>query len=64
MVTRESAEANKDITITHSHLNDNTVAGIALNGKQVFGVQFHPEPTAGPHDSIYLFDQYIAYLKK
>lgn len=64
VVTRESAEANKDVVITHSHLNDNTVAGIALKGKKAFGVQYHPEPTAGPHDSIYLFNQFIEYLKK
>lgn len=59
VVVRESAESNNDIEITHSHLNDGTVAGIALKNKDVFSVQFHPEPSVGPHDSFYLFDQLI-----
>lgn len=64
VVTRESVEKNEDIIITHSHLNDNTVAGIALKGKNVFSVQFHPEPSVGPHDSLYLFDQLIENMEK
>ena len=41
------------------HLNDDTIAGIELTNKPVFSVQYHPEASAGPHDSRYLFDQFI-----
>jgi carbamoyl-phosphate synthase small subunit len=63
VVSRESAESNANIEITHSHLNDNSVAGIALKGGSVFSVQYHPESSAGPHDSRYLFDQFIENMK-
>lgn len=62
VVSRISAEDNDNIEITHSHLNDNTVAGIALKDKLVFSVQYHPESSAGPHDSRYLFDQFISNM--
>jgi carbamoyl-phosphate synthase small subunit len=45
-------------------LNDNTVAGIRLIEKPVFSVQYHPEASAGPHDSRYLFDDFIEMIKK
>jgi carbamoyl-phosphate synthase small subunit len=41
------------------HLNDKTIAGIRLINKPVFSVQYHPEASAGPHDSRYLFDEFI-----
>lgn len=63
VISRESLEANSEIELTHVHLNDNTVAGIALKGKPVFSVQYHPESSAGPHDSRYLFDQFIDNIK-
>lgn len=63
VVTRESAEADDQIDITHVHLNDNTVQGLKIAGKPVFSVQFHPEASAGPHDSRYLFDDFIAMMK-
>jgi carbamoyl-phosphate synthase small subunit len=44
-------------------LNDDTVAGIRLKNKEVFSVQYHPEASAGPHDSRYLFDQFIESMK-
>ncbi|MDP4953193.1 MAG: carbamoyl phosphate synthase small subunit, partial [Flavobacteriales bacterium] len=44
------------------HLNDNTIAGIQLKSKPVFSVQYHPEASAGPHDSRYLFDQFISNI--
>lgn len=62
VVSRMSAEDNDGIEITHSHLNDNTVAGIALKNKLVFSVQYHPESSAGPHDSRYLFDEFITNM--
>ncbi|MGY5352549.1 glutamine-hydrolyzing carbamoyl-phosphate synthase small subunit [Wenyingzhuangia sp. IMCC45533] len=62
-VSREDVEANKNVEITHIHLNDNTVAGIAIKDKKVFSVQYHPEANPGPHDASYLFDQFIENLK-
>lgn len=48
-----------EIKVTHRHLNDDTIAGIKLVNKAVFSVQYHPEACPGPHDSRYLFDQFI-----
>ncbi|MCL4167347.1 UNVERIFIED_CONTAM: hypothetical protein GTU68_046029 [Idotea baltica] len=62
-VNREDAEANNDLEITHVHLNDDTVAGLAMKNKKIFSVQYHPEASPGPHDSSYLFDQFIENLK-
>ncbi|MCH2230003.1 MAG: glutamine-hydrolyzing carbamoyl-phosphate synthase small subunit [Crocinitomicaceae bacterium] len=63
VISRESSEKNDNINITHYHLNDNTVAGIEIDNKPVFSVQYHPEASAGPHDSRYLFDQFINNMK-
>jgi carbamoyl-phosphate synthase small subunit len=45
------------------NLNDNTLEGIRLLDKKAFSVQFHPEAAAGPHDSRYLFDEFINMMK-
>jgi carbamoyl-phosphate synthase small subunit len=53
--------------ITHVNLNDNTVEGVASAERYAFSVQYHPESTPGPHDSLYLFDRFrdeIARFKK
>lgn len=63
VVSPESIEANPNIELSHTHLNDNTVAGIRLKNKPVFSVQYHPEASAGPHDSRYLFDEFIEKIK-
>lgn len=63
-VVREDTENNPEVEITHVHLNDNTVAGIRLKNKPVFSVQYHPESSPGPHDSRYLFDEFIALIDK
>ncbi|NND11337.1 MAG: glutamine-hydrolyzing carbamoyl-phosphate synthase small subunit [Flavobacteriaceae bacterium] len=62
-INREETEANKDVEITHVHLNDNTVAGIRLKDKNCFSVQYHPEASPGPHDSSYLFDQFMENIR-
>jgi carbamoyl-phosphate synthase small subunit len=62
-INKEETENNPNIEITHVHLNDHTVAGIRLKNKQVFSVQYHPEANPGPHDSEYLFDQFIESIK-
>lgn len=59
VVSTESVENNNEAELTHLHLNDNTVAGIRFKNKNTFSVQYHPEASAGPHDSRYLFDQFI-----
>ena len=62
-VTREDVESNPEFEITHVHLNDKTVAGIKMKNKNCFSVQYHPEASPGPHDSSYLFDQFIENIK-
>ena len=63
VISKESTENNENIEVTHIHLNDDTVAGIELKNKPVFSVQYHPEASAGPHDSRYLFDEFINNMK-
>jgi carbamoyl-phosphate synthase small subunit len=62
-VNREESEAHPDLVVTHVHLNDHTVAGLAMKNKNCFSVQYHPEASPGPHDSSYLFDQFIENIK-
>ena len=44
--------------ITHRNLNDNTIAGVRHKEFEAFSVQYHPEASAGPHDSSYLFNEF------
>ena len=61
-INKKDAEKNKNVEVTHMHLNDNTIAGIRIKDKNCFSVQYHPEASAGPHDSSYLFDDFIAMI--
>ena len=63
-ISREDAEANSDLVLTHIHLNDDTVAGIRVKDKMVFSVQYHPEASPGPHDSRYLFDEFFEMIRE
>jgi len=55
---------DKDVELTHLNLNDQTVEGIHCKSKKAFSVQYHPEASPGPHDSSYLFDDFIKLMKK
>ncbi len=61
-VSREAIEKSKHVEITHVNLNDNTIEGIRIKGTKAFSVQYHPESSPGPHDSRYLFDQFIEHM--
>ena len=59
-VSPEAMTKQKDIVeVTHLNLNDQTVEGLRVVGKPAFSVQYHPESSPGPHDSRYLFDEFI-----
>ena len=62
-ISREETESHPNLEITHVHLNDHTVAGIKVKDKNCFSVQYHPEASPGPHDSMYLFDQFIENIR-
>jgi carbamoyl-phosphate synthase small subunit len=62
-VDPEAVKKADHIEITHVNLNDSSIEGIRVQGKQAFSVQYHPESTPGPHDSRYLFDEFIAMIK-
>jgi carbamoyl-phosphate synthase small subunit len=62
VVSAKSVEESDNVELTHVHLNDHTVAGIKLKNKSVFSVQYHPESSAGPNDSRYLFDEFVANM--
>jgi carbamoyl-phosphate synthase small subunit len=47
-----------DVEVTHVNLNDNTVEGLRHTKLDAFSVQYHPESSAGPHDSNYLFGEF------
>ena len=55
---------NDTVVLTHINLNDNSVEGIARKDKPAFSVQYHPEASPGPHDSLYLFDDFIKLMNK
>lgn len=50
--------------ITHINLNDNTVEGLRHTELGAFSVQYHPESAPGPHDSLYLFDEFVERVKQ
>ena len=55
---------SNDIKITHINLNDNTIEGIRCDTLNAFSVQHHPESSPGPHDSKYLFKNFIELIKR
>jgi carbamoyl-phosphate synthase small subunit len=62
-VDPDSLNAN-EVELTHVNLNDNTLEGFRLRNHPVFCVQYHPEAAPGPHDSLYLFDDFMTMMKE
>lgn len=52
-----------DVEITHINLNDDTVEGLRHREHKAFSVQYHPEASPGPHDSSYLFEEFVEMMK-
>lgn len=63
-VDADQVRNNPLVEITHINLNDNTIEGIRVKNKPAFSVQYHPESSPGPHDSAYLFDEFIQLIKE
>jgi carbamoyl-phosphate synthase small subunit len=62
-VKAEDIAKSTNVEITHINLNDDTVEGIRRKDKKAFSVQHHPESSPGPHDSRYLFDDFVRLMQ-
>ncbi len=62
-VDPKAVRVNDNVEITHVNLNDDSIEGIRIKDKKAFSVQYHPEATPGPHDSRYLFDEFIDLIE-
>jgi carbamoyl-phosphate synthase small subunit len=60
-VDRDSLNSS-DVELTHVNLNDETLEGFRHRREPVFCVQYHPEAAPGPHDSQYLFDDFVKLM--
>ncbi len=56
--------SDNDIEVTHINLNDQTLEGFRHRREPVFCVQYHPEAAPGPHDSLYLFDDFVRLMSE
>lgn len=62
-VNPDAVRSSTKVEITHVNLNDDSIEGIRINNKPAFSVQYHPEATPGPHDSRYLFDDFVGMMQ-
>ncbi len=60
----ESTLAGTGLVVTHKNLLDDTIEGVMCREDKIFSVQYHPESCPGPHDSAYLFDEFIKLMDK
>ena len=60
----EPGSLSDDVNITHISLNDQTVEGLKCTEVPAFSVQYHPESSPGPHDSRYLFEEFISMMSE
>ncbi len=52
-----------ELVLTHRNLNDSTVEGFRMRDRPVLSVQYHPEASPGPHDSHYLFQEFVSMMR-
>ncbi|WP_320667554.1 glutamine-hydrolyzing carbamoyl-phosphate synthase small subunit [Prochlorococcus sp. MIT 1307] len=52
------------VEVTHFNLNDKTVAGIAFRNRPIFGIQYHPEASPGPHDADHHFSRFVSLMQE
>lgn len=62
-IDEESLKSDQ-VTVTHRNLNDQTIEGVRYSSFPGFSVQYHPEASPGPHDSSYLFDQFVEMIQE
>jgi carbamoyl-phosphate synthase small subunit len=60
-VDPDSLDGNA-VELTHVNLNDQTLEGFRHRNLAAFCVQYHPEAAPGPHDSLYLFDDFVTLM--
>jgi carbamoyl-phosphate synthase small subunit len=60
----DPASLPSGVQLTHENLFDHSNEGIAVEGKPIFSVQYHPEASPGPHDASYLFARFRDHLRK
>lgn len=58
-VREDEVRKSRVVEVTHINLNDRTIEGIRVKDRVAFSVQYHPEAAPGPHDSSYLFDDFV-----
>ncbi|MBP5255726.1 MAG: carbamoyl phosphate synthase small subunit, partial [Clostridia bacterium] len=58
------ADTVKEGIVSYVNANDGSCEGVDYPEKHAFSVQFHPEACAGPHDTEFLFDRFIALMKE